>query len=130
MQCNYIIGFIRRCVQVMLLCLHVLLLPEWRVMLGRLTLMASMAYSTWNSLPSGEKVFTPLQKKKITHSIYSCKTTPPPKTQFPLTPTPMSKLGAVLPITTSVVCPSQVCICDVNFLLVLLGNSSTQITTT
>lgn len=23
--------------------------------------MASMAYSTWKSLPSGEKVFTPLQ---------------------------------------------------------------------
>lgn len=26
---------------------------------GELTLMASMAYSTWNSRPSGEKVFTP-----------------------------------------------------------------------
>lgn len=28
-----------------------------------LTFIASMAYSTWNSLPSGEKVFTPLWKK-------------------------------------------------------------------
>jgi len=27
------------------------------------TFMASMAYSTWNSLPSGEKVFTPLQEQ-------------------------------------------------------------------
>lgn len=30
-----------------------------------LTLMASMAYSTWNNLPSGEKVFTPLKLKTI-----------------------------------------------------------------
>lgn len=29
-------------------------------MLVSLTLIASIAYSTWKSLPSGEKVFTPL----------------------------------------------------------------------
>lgn len=28
-----------------------------------LTFIASMAYSTWNNLPSGENVFTPLEKK-------------------------------------------------------------------
>lgn len=33
------------------------------------TLMASMAYSTWKSLPSGEKVFTPLRMKKDVNMI-------------------------------------------------------------
>ena len=41
---------------------------RWAVMwVMILTLMASMAYSTWNNLPSGENVFTPLQNS---HRLY------------------------------------------------------------